>query len=128
VRGGFQRAAALDLPVEVRLAIAQARTCDDAADRCFSGFFASRRTTTLRRVRTAGPPALRRARTTWRGASGAEIGALEAFHADAALHTVRAVSREVYGDGVSPPAGARCISGHRPQSGRAHEVHRRPTV
>ena len=39
-------------------------------------------------------------------ASGAEIGALEAFQADAALHTVRAVSREIYGDAVSPPAGA----------------------
>ena len=109
VRGGFSALLALDLPVEVRLAIAQARVYDDAADRCFPGFFASRRNYDV----AQGTDAKGRRRSgvleqSWRvgGASGAEIGALEAFHADAALHTVRAVTREIYGDGFSPPAGA----------------------
>jgi len=109
VRGGFSALLALELPVEVRLAIAQARVYDDAADRCFRGFYASRRNydvaqgTDMKGRRHSGV-----LEQSWRagGASGAEIGALEAFRADASLHTVRAVSREIYGDGVSPPAGA----------------------
>jgi hypothetical protein len=45
---------------------------------------------------------------SWRlgGASGAEIGALEAFQGDPSLQSVRAVSREIYGEGARPPAGA----------------------
>ena len=109
VRGGFSALLALELPVEVRLAIAQARVYDDAADRCFRGFYASRRNydvaqgTDMKGRRHSGV-----LEQSWRagGASGAEIGALEAFRADASLHTVRAVSREIYGDGVSPPADA----------------------
>ena len=109
VRGGFNTLVALDLPVEVRLAIAQARVYDDAADRCFAGFYASRRNYDV----AQGLDAQGRRRSgvleqSWRvgGASGAEIGALEAFQADASLHTVRAVSTEIYGDAASPPAGA----------------------
>ena len=109
VRGGFNSLLALDLPVEVRLAIAQARVYDDAADRCFPGFFASRRNYDV----AQGTDATGRRRSgvleqSWRvgGASGAEIGALEAFRDDASLQTVRAASHELYGDAVVPPAGA----------------------
>ena len=109
VRGGFNALLALDLPVEVRLAIAQARVYDDAADRCFPGFFASRRNYDV----AQGTDASGRRRSgvleqSWRigGASSAEIGALEAFQADAALQTVRAASHEIYGDAAVPPADA----------------------
>ena len=108
VRGSFSALLALDLPVDVRLAIAQARVYDDAADRCFPGFFASRRNYDI----AQGTDANGRRRSgvleqSWRagGATGAEIGALEAFHADPTLQTVRAVSHEVYG-GAAPPADA----------------------
>ena len=58
---------------------------------------------------------------SWRlgGASGAEIAALEAFRADPSLRSVRAASREIYGDyppvpedstvyyrGIDPQVGA----------------------
>jgi hypothetical protein len=109
VRGGFNALLALELPVEVRLAIAQARVYDDAADRCFPGFYASRRNYDV----AQGVDATGRRRSgvleqSWRigGASGAEIGALEAFQADPSLQSVRAVSYEIYGDGAQPPAGA----------------------
>jgi len=109
VRGGFSALLALELPVDVRLAIAQARVYDDAADRCFAGFYASRRNydvaqgTDTRARRRSGV-----LEQSWRigGASGAEIGALEAFRADASLTTVHAVSREIYGDAPPLPAGA----------------------
>jgi hypothetical protein len=109
VRGGFSALLALDLPVEIRLAIAQARVYDAAADRCFPGFFASRRNYDV----VQGLDATGRRRSgvleqSWRvgGATGAEIGALEAFQADASLQTVRAVSREIYGAAADPPADA----------------------
>lgn len=109
VRGGFSALLGLDLPVDVRHAIAHARVYDDAADRCFPGFFASRRNYDVAQGRDA--KGRRRSgvlEQSWRvgGASGAEIGALEAFHANAALQTVRAVSREIYGNGALPPDNA----------------------
>ena len=109
VRGGFNALLALDLPVEVRLAIAQARIYDDAADRCFPGFFASRRNYDVAQgVDAAGRRRSGVLEQSWRvgGATGAEIGALEAFQADASLQTVRAVTREIYGEAAAPPAEA----------------------
>ncbi len=109
VRGGFSSLLALDLPKDVRLAIAQARVYDDAADRCFPGFFASRRNYDV----AQGDDAQGHRRSgvleqSWRlgGATGAEIAALELFRADERLQTVRAVTREVYGDAEEPPANA----------------------
>ena len=109
VRGGFSALLALDLPVDVRLAIAQARVYDDAADRCFAGFFASRRNydvaqgTDIQGRRRSGV-----LEQSWRigGASGAEIGALEAFRADPSLTTVHARSHEIYGEAPALPDGA----------------------
>ena len=109
VRGGFSSLLALDLPKDVRLAIAQARVYDDAADRCFPGFFASRRNYDV----AQGVDAQGRRRSgvleqSWRlgGATGAEIAALELFRADERVQTVRAVTREVYGDAEAPPPNA----------------------
>jgi hypothetical protein len=37
------------------------------------------------------------------GATGAEIAALQAFHADPALQVVRASTFEIYGESPAPP-------------------------
>jgi hypothetical protein len=109
VRGGFSSLLALDLPKDERLAIAQARIYDDAADRCFPDFFASRRNYDV----VQGIDAQGRRRSgvleqSWRlgGATGAEIAALELFRADERLQTVRAITREVYGAAEELPANA----------------------
>ncbi|MEO8676397.1 MAG: DUF3182 family protein [Casimicrobiaceae bacterium] len=108
-RGGFESLLALDLTPQMRLAITQARVYDHAATTCLSGFFASRRNydvaqgTDARGNRRSGV-----LEQSWRlgGASGAEIAALEAFCADSSVQVVRAVSREVYGEGAAVPEAA----------------------
>ncbi len=121
VRGGFERLLALDLPADMRLAITQARAYDHSATVCFSGFFASRRNYDV--AQGADASGTRRSgvlEQSWRvgGASGAEIAALEAFCADASLHSVHAVSCEVYGDGASiPPEAAVYFRGMDPKVG-----------
>lgn len=109
VRGDFDALLAMTLPEDIRLAIAQARVYDDAAAQCFEGLFASRRNYDV----AQGLDAAGRRRSgvleqSWRlgGASGAEVGALEAFLADPSLRTVRAMSREVYGAAPVLPANA----------------------
>jgi hypothetical protein len=109
VRGGFDALLALDLADDVRIAIAQARTYDDAAARCFAGFFASRRNYDV----AQGSDVEGRRRSgvleqSWRagGATGAEIAALEAFHDDATLQSARATSVESYGEDVEVPERA----------------------
>lgn len=109
-RGGFEALAALDPPEEARLAVEQARAYDAAASECFAGMFASRRNYDVARGQDAG--GRRRSgvlEQSWRigGASGAEVAALEAFHADPSLRAVRAATVELYGRDVPPPpAGA----------------------
>jgi hypothetical protein len=109
VRGDFDALTALRLPEAVELAIVQARTYDAAADECFTGFYASRRNYDV----VQGLDGARRHRSgvleqSWRlgGASGAEIGALEAFRADPSLKVVHATTREVYGEAPALPPGA----------------------
>jgi hypothetical protein len=92
-----------------RLAIAQARVYDDAADACFHGFFASRRNYDIAQGTDArGHHRAGVLEPSWRlgGASGAEIAALEAFRAEPSLRAVDAVSIEVYGDNPTVPEGA----------------------
>jgi hypothetical protein len=108
-RGGFDALLALDMDDAARTAIEQARIYDTAAHRCFPGFFASRRNYDIVR----GSDAEGGVRTgvleqSWRigGASGAEIAALEAFRADAAVRAVRAECTESYDEGELPPLGA----------------------
>ena len=84
VRGGFDALLALDLDDDTRLAVTQARTYDAAASELFSGLFASRRNYDIARGRNArGEWRCGVLEQSWRigGASGAEIGALEAFRA-----------------------------------------------
>lgn len=109
VRGGFDAFALRDLPESVTRAIEQARIYDAAASECFDGFYASRRNYDVVQGRD------RKGRVksgvleqSWRlgGASGAEIGALEAFRGDPLLRIVRATTREVYGDAPEVPSDA----------------------
>jgi hypothetical protein len=108
VRGDFETLLLLPLSDNARLAVAQARIYDDAT-RCFDGFLASRRNFDV----AQGNDAQGRWRSgvleqSWRvgGASGAEIGALEAFDADPAVQVVRARTVEVYGRDHEPPPHA----------------------
>ena len=109
VRGGFDRLLALPLSKEVALAIDQARTYDAAASECFEGLYASRRNYDVAQgLDGAGRWVSGVLEQSWRlgGASGAEIGALEAFRADPSLRIVRATTREVYGEAPELPTGA----------------------
>jgi hypothetical protein len=110
VRGGFEAfRRCCELPEAVALAIEQARIYDAAASECFEGLYASRRNyDVVRGNDRAGRAKSGVLEQSWRlgGASGAEIGALEAFRADPSLRIVRATTREVYGDTPEVPAGA----------------------
>jgi hypothetical protein len=93
----------------VRRAIEQARAYDAAAFRCFAGLFASRRNYDVAQGRDAqGAERSGVLEQSWRigGASGAEVAALHAFHADPAVAVVRASTVEIFGEGAQPPAGA----------------------
>jgi hypothetical protein len=110
VRGDFEALLALDLDNHTRLAVTQARTYDAAASALFPGLVASRRNYDIARGRDArGEWRCGVLEQSWRigGASGAEIGALEAFRADPSLAHVRAATVEIYGaDAPPPPPGA----------------------
>jgi Protein of unknown function (DUF3182) len=121
VRGDFDALLALTPSEDIRLAIAQARAYDDAADQCFHGLVASRRNYDVARgLDAAGNRRSGVLEQSWRlgGASGAEIGALEAFRADPSLRTVRTITREVYGAAPVLPANAAVyFSGNDPHVG-----------
>ena len=114
-QGDFDILLASTVPEGIRLAIEQARAFDNAATRCFDGFFASRRNYDVAQgVDAAGHRRSGVLDQSWRlgGASGAEIGALEAFRADPALRAVRSSSCEVYGEApVLPPNATVYFSG-----------------
>jgi hypothetical protein len=96
---------ALGPPPEARLAIAQARAYDEAATACFPGLLASRRNYDVAQGTGSAGRRSGVLEQSWRigGASGAEIAALEAFHADPTLAAVRASTVEVYGACEPPP-------------------------
>jgi len=109
VRGGFDAFGAWHMPEDIVLAIDQARTYDAAAGECFHGMYASRRNYDVAQGRdSAGRTRSGVLEQSWRmgGASGAEIGALEAFRADPSLRIVRSMTREVYGDAPAVPPDA----------------------
>ena len=122
VRGDYDSLLSLHLSDDIRLAIVQARVYDDAADQCFPEFYASRRNYDVARGKDAsGSPCCGVLEQSWRagGASGAEIGALEAFARYPSLHAVRAMTREVYGETPTLPANATVyFSGTDPRVGR----------
>jgi hypothetical protein len=109
VRGGLENLFQLALTPELRLAVEQARTYDTAAAEEFPGFLASRRNYDV----AAGEDSRGRRKTgvleqSWRigGASPAEVAALEALRADAALCAVRASCPEIYDANHEPPPRA----------------------
>jgi hypothetical protein len=105
VRGNFETLLELPLSDNERFAVAQARAYDAAAT-CFDGFFSSRRNYDVAQGRDAhGRWRSGVLEQSWRvgGATGAEVGALEAFDADPALRVVRAQTVEVYGHADPPP-------------------------
>ncbi|MDF0731507.1 DUF3182 family protein [Pseudomonas entomophila] len=100
VRGDYQ--ALLQLPMEdhLRLAINQAMTYEQAAERHFPGFIASRRNYDIARGRDRhGHLRSGVLEQSWRlgGASSAELLAAQAFADDPALRRVRASTHEVFG-------------------------------
>jgi hypothetical protein len=108
-RGEFSALLALGIDEASRCAIEQAHVYDQAAGRCFPGFFASRRNYDIvRGVDPNGTACGGVLEQSWRigGASGAEIAALEAFRADPTVNAVRAECTETYDERELPPNGA----------------------
>jgi hypothetical protein len=109
VRGDFEQLLKLELSDERRLAISKARVYDEAATACYPGLLASRRNYDI--AIGFGRGGTRRCgvlEQSWRigGASGAEVAALEAFHADKQLAAIRASTIELFGSNPRPPPGA----------------------
>jgi hypothetical protein len=99
-RGDFDALLELDLTADARHGVEQARVYDDAASRCFPGFFASRRNyDTVHGRDDAGRRCSGVLEQSWRigGASTAEIGALALFEADRRVIAARARTVELYG-------------------------------
>jgi hypothetical protein len=108
VEGRFERLLGLGLPIEIELAISQARTYD-AATACYPGLLASRRNYDVARGRDArGRCRSGVLEQSWRigGASSAEVVALEELYSERRPGMVRASSVEVYGRNAEPPPGA----------------------
>jgi hypothetical protein len=121
VRGGYDELLATVPHGHVQTAIEQAKRYDEAADACFSGFYASRRNYDIAQGRSARGVWLSGVlEQSWRigGASGAEVCALEAFAEDPGLTAVRAASTEVYGDTPVPPGARLYYQGEDPRVGR----------
>jgi hypothetical protein len=108
VRGGFDALIALDLPDRLARAVRCAAIFDGAAHAAYPNMILTRRNydviegTDVEGVRQIGV-----LEQSWRvgGASGAEIAAFEAFHAEPDTAEVRCSTVEVY-DLVTPPVGA----------------------
>jgi hypothetical protein len=108
-RGGFDVLLSLDVPDDARRAIRLALRFDAAAVHHYRGLIVSRRNYDVAQGSDAdGRPRCGVLEQSWRlgGASGAEIGALAAFAADASLVSVRASTVEIHGEGAVAPGGA----------------------
>ncbi len=100
VRGGFEALLATMDAGALRTAVDQALLYDTAVSACFRGFFASRTNYDVAQgLNAAGQWCSGVLEQSWRigGATPAEIAALEAFHADPELQSVRASCTEQYG-------------------------------
>ncbi|SDV11627.1 DUF3182 family protein [Pseudomonas mucidolens] len=105
VQGYYEDLLALELPDDVRLAINQAQTFDNAADEAYPGFYASRRNYDIAQGLDA--EGQRRSgvlEQSWRmgGASGAEVAALQSFIDNPGLKAVRVSSVETYVEQALP--------------------------
>lgn len=121
VRGDFHALLATLPPGTLRKAVDQALVYDAAVRSCFPGFFASRINYDVAQGLTArGQWCSGVLEQSWRvgGATGAELAALEAFHANKSLRTVRASCFEQYGEFAPlPPLAAVYFRGEDPQAG-----------
>jgi hypothetical protein len=107
--GDFEALLALGHDDSVQQAIAQACTYHRAALACFPGMLASRANYDVAEGRDeTGRKLSGVLEQSWRigGATGAELAALQAFQADPSLRSVRASTREIYGEQVNIPPGA----------------------
>jgi hypothetical protein len=108
VRGNYDALLGYDLTPEARLAVAQARTYDEATQE-LPGMFASRRNYDVAwGLDPAGRWRCGVLEQSWRvgGASGPEVAALLAFHTAPELRAVRAWCVEAYSTEEAPPAHA----------------------
>jgi len=108
VRGGFAELSKLDLPAHLARAIRCAAIFDEAAHAAYPDIILTRRNyDVIEGVDAAGERRIGVLEQSWRvgGASGAEIVAFEAFHAEPDTTQVRCSTVEVY-DLVTPPVGA----------------------
>jgi hypothetical protein len=108
-RGDFDALRQLELAEDFKIALAKAETYDAAAYACFPGFFASRRNYDI--ASGLGSEGVFRCgvlEQSWRigGASGAEVAALEVFHAEPDAQVLEASTIEIFGTQAAPPAGA----------------------
>lgn len=111
VRGGFDELMRVGLPAPMRMAVALAQVYDRAASECLGGLVASRRNYDV----ACGRDGADRERygvleQSWRigGASGAEVAALRALHAEPQQRVVCAACHEVYGREAAIPPDAMC--------------------
>jgi hypothetical protein len=109
VRGGFDELLQIATSPQIRTAVMQARAYHDAAMQSFAGLYASRCNYDIAQgfddARHWCSGVLEQ---SWRvgGASCAEVAALQAFRADAALNAIRASTTEIYGPNPDVPSGA----------------------
>ena len=107
-RGGWQVLDELPMPEEVRLAVTQARSYDQAASDYF-GFLASRRNYDVGQgLDSEGRWRSGVFEASWRsgGASTAELAALTEFARDPALQIVEVSAVKEYGTACEPPRGS----------------------
>lgn len=108
VRGGFDALLALDLPDHLARAVRCAAVFDGAAHAAYPDIILTRRNyDVIEGTDAEGARRIGVLEQSWRvgGASGAEIAAFEAFHAEPDTTEVRCSTVEVY-DLVTPPIGA----------------------
>jgi len=121
VRGDFDALDQLDPDAGMRLAIDQAKTYHQAAQRCFPGIILSRANYDVAQGRDArGRPRSGVLEQSWRigGASAAEIEAAAILLQQPARRTVRAITVEIHGpDAMAPPGAIVLFHGDDPQSG-----------
>lgn len=120
VRGNYDDLLTLNLPANMDLAVAQARTYEEVAFAHIPGLLASRRNYDVAQgINSQGELCSGVLEQSWRigGASGAEIYALEAFARDPSLDVIQASTCEIYGATELPPHTAILYSGEDPQVG-----------
>jgi hypothetical protein len=103
--GTYEALLESDLPLDVRAAITQAKVYEEAVERCYPGFIASRRNYDIAAgANHKGQRHIGVLEQSWRvgGASSAELLAMRAFQQNARLSWVKASTFEVFGTAQAP--------------------------